>query len=53
VVRRSVIVVGAGLSGLTAAYRLERADVDVVVLEARERGGGRAWRHPDAEATYH
>jgi monoamine oxidase len=37
------VVVGAGLAGLVAADELARGGAEVVVLEARERVGGRVW----------
>ncbi|MEO8105727.1 MAG: NAD(P)/FAD-dependent oxidoreductase [Actinomycetes bacterium] len=41
---------GAGLAGLTAAYRLSQAGVDVSVFEARDRVGGRCWSSTGWEA---
>src|SRR5687767_12024597 len=38
-----VLVVGAGMSGLTAARELALRGIEVVVLEARDRIGGRIW----------
>ena len=38
-----VIVIGAGVAGLSAAYHLKQAGVDAAVLEARDRIGGRVW----------
>jgi monoamine oxidase len=40
---RKVIVVGAGLAGLTAAYELAAWGHDVTVLEAQNRPGGRVY----------
>ena len=39
----SVLVIGAGLAGMTAAYELRRAGYHVQVLEYNSRPGGRNW----------
>jgi len=59
------VIVGAGVTGLTTAWRLTQAGQDVLVLEARDRTGGRLrtedhngsdfeiggqWVSPDQEA---
>jgi monoamine oxidase len=45
------IVVGAGAAGLAAARSLARRALRVIVVEARERIGGRVWSHPTAIAA--
>lgn len=52
--RHRVMVVGAGLAGLSAAYELVRAGHDVLVLEAQERVGGRiqTLREPFSDGLY-
>jgi len=51
---KKVIIIGAGLAGLSAAYELTQAGHDVTVLEARTRPGGRVLtlRDPFAEGLY-
>ena len=47
-----VIVIGAGLAGLRCATDLTHAGRDVVVLEARQRVGGRVWSHRFADGQW-
>ena len=48
---QDVVVVGAGMAGLTAARALAEAGLKVLVVEAQDRIGGRIWtRHVGDEA---
>ncbi|MGP9608475.1 putrescine oxidase [Glutamicibacter sp. BW80] len=48
---RDVVVIGAGPSGLTAAFELQKCGKTVAVLEARDRVGGRTWSEEMDGAT--
>ena len=50
--RVDVCIVGAGFAGLAAAYRLKQAGLNVVVLEARKRVGGRSWSVKMKDGTF-
>ena len=43
--RKSCVIIGAGFSGLAAAYKLKNAGWNVTVLEARDRIGGRVFSY--------
>ncbi|AZQ44153.1 flavin monoamine oxidase family protein [Nonlabens ponticola] len=38
---RSIIILGAGLTGLSLAYKLQQQGIEVTILESRDRVGGR------------
>jgi monoamine oxidase len=47
-----VIILGAGLAGLAAASWLRESGVSVIIVEARDRIGGRVWTRHDSEVDY-
>lgn len=51
---KKVIIIGAGLAGLSAAYELTRAGHEITVLEAQARAGGRVFtlRAPFSDGLY-
>ena len=50
---QSVLVLGAGLAGLAAARTLTDRGIDVTVLEARDRIGGRCWTRDGVDLGAH
>ena len=38
-----VVILGAGIAGLTAAYELSKIGYEVIILEAKDRAGGRSY----------
>jgi monoamine oxidase len=43
----STIVLGAGMAGISAAHDLQKAGEPVIILEARDRIGGRVFTRRD------
>ena len=51
---KRIIVIGAGLAGLSCAYELDQAGFNVMLIEARSRPGGRVntYRDPFSDNLY-
>lgn len=51
---KKIVIAGAGLAGLVAAFELKQAGHEVIVLEARSRSGGRVLtlREPFSDQLY-
>lgn len=46
---KTCVIIGSGLAGLSAGFKLKNAGWDVTILEARSRIGGRVFSHPLAQ----
>ncbi|HTN44787.1 MAG TPA: NAD(P)/FAD-dependent oxidoreductase [Flavipsychrobacter sp.] len=45
----NVVIIGAGFSGLAAAYKLKQKGISFLILESRKRVGGRVFSYPLSE----
>lgn len=52
-IKTDVLIIGGGLAGLSAAYHLNGSGLDVHLLEASNRLGGRTWGHYWDQANRH
>jgi len=50
--RKEIVIIGAGIAGLAAAKELGAAGFSVLVLEARDRIGGRIFTQKDATSEF-
>lgn len=44
-IETDVCIIEAGFAGLSAGYKLKQNDKSIIVLEARDRVGGRVYTH--------
>lgn len=51
-VNERVLVIGSGFGGLAAAIRLQAAGVETVLVEARDKPGGRAYVYHENGFTF-
>ncbi|MBN8520550.1 MAG: FAD-dependent oxidoreductase [Alphaproteobacteria bacterium] len=50
--KKKVLIVGAGVAGLSCASMLSAQGVDVTILEAKQDIGGRILSHPDPQTPF-
>jgi monoamine oxidase len=48
---KKILILGAGIAGMSAAYELRKAGFDCTILEARNRPGGRSWSVRDGSVV--
>jgi len=52
-IKTKVIILGGGLAGLSAGFYLKKNNIDFIILEVRDRLGGRVWTKKLKEENLH